>query len=146
MEEKLKRAGVDLTEHLSWYVRGGKTKLEIDRPPKIVKMCPWSYAQVCDCEVEIIDAIADVRALRSNVAAHDLKDQAKNLSVHDVANAQFVARELILAVTGFSQVRTDRIVAERKYPRTRYVRTRLSIENPRAKPIIPGWDLPEYNQ
>ena len=42
LETKLKQAGVDLTETLSWYLRGGKTKLEIDRPRKIVKMCPWS--------------------------------------------------------------------------------------------------------
>ena len=117
LEAKLKRAGVDLTEHLLWHVRGGKTRLELDRPPKIIKMCPWSYAQIRDCEVEIVDAIADVRALRSNVAAHDVKKQAKNLSVHDVANAQFVARRLILATTGFSQARIDRIVAGRKYPR-----------------------------
>jgi hypothetical protein len=117
LEAKLRHAGVDLTEHLLWHVRGGKTRLEIDRPPKIVKMCPWSYAQIRDCEVEIVDAIADIRALRSHVAAHDLKSQAKNLSVHDVANAQFVARRLILAATGFSQQRIDRIIASRKYPK-----------------------------
>jgi hypothetical protein len=84
--------------------------------PKIVKMCPWSSARIRDREVEIVDAIADVRALRSHVAAHDLKNQAKNLSVHDVTNAQFVARRLILAATGFSQQRIDRIIAGRKYP------------------------------
>ena len=39
LEAKLKRTGVDLTETLMWHVRGGKTRLEIDRPPKIVKMC-----------------------------------------------------------------------------------------------------------
>lgn len=54
--------GVDLNETLLWHIRGGKTRLELDRPPKIVKMCPWSYAQLRDCEVEIVDAIADVRA------------------------------------------------------------------------------------
>jgi hypothetical protein len=117
LEAKLKRAGVDLTETLMWHVRGGKTRLELDRPPKIVKMCPWSYAQIRDCEVEIVDAIADIRALRSNVAAHDVKDQAKYLSVHDVVNAQLVARQLILAATGFSKQRIERIIAARKYPK-----------------------------
>jgi hypothetical protein len=122
LEAKLKRAGVDLSETLLWHVRGGKTRLELDRPPKIVKMCPWSYAQIRDCEVEIVDAIADVRALRSNVAAHDVKDQAKYLSVHDVVNAQLVARQLILAATGFSEQRIERIIAGRKYPKQKPAR------------------------
>jgi hypothetical protein len=34
LEAKLRRAGVDLTELLLWHVRGGKTRLEIDRPPQ----------------------------------------------------------------------------------------------------------------
>jgi hypothetical protein len=128
LEMKLEQAGVDLTNTLTWYLRGGKTRLEMDRPPKIVKMCPWSwpYAKVRDCEVEIVDAIADILALRSHVAAHNLKYQAKNLSVHDVANAQFVARTLILAATGFSQARIDQIVAKRKYPRRRRIRTKAT--------------------
>lgn len=116
LEAKLRRAGVDLTETVPWHLRGGKTRLEIDRPPKIVKMCPWSYGQIRDCEVEIVDAIADVRALRSHVAAHDLKHEGKNLSVHDVANAQFVARRLILETTGFSEQRVNKIIADRRFP------------------------------
>jgi hypothetical protein len=100
-------------------------------------MCPWSwpYAKVRDCEVEIVDAIADVRALRSNVAAHDLKDQGKNLSVHDVANAQFVARLLILAATGFSKARIDRIIAKRKFPTQRQFIRRLKRLSLESRPV-----------
>jgi hypothetical protein len=46
----------------------------------------------------------------SHVAAHDLKNQARNLSVYDVVNAQLIARRLILAAIGFSQQRIDRII------------------------------------
>jgi hypothetical protein len=53
--------------------------------------------------LEVVDAIADVRALmerRCCSLSEGLKDQARNLSIHDVANAKFVARRLILAATG----------------------------------------------
>jgi len=117
LESKLKNAGIDLTELVVWHIRGGKTRLELDRPPKIVKMCPWSSHQIRDCEIEMADAIADLRALRSQVAAHDLKHQAKNLSVHDVANAQLVARRLILESMGFSDKYIDQVIAARRLPK-----------------------------
>ncbi len=117
LEAKLRKAGINLTEPIMWHVRGGRTRLEIARPPKIVKMCPWSYRQLRDCEIEIVDAIADMRSLRSGVAAHDLKQLARLLSVHDVANAQFVARSLILTAMGFGKAAIKRFTAKRKYPR-----------------------------
>jgi hypothetical protein len=118
LEAKLRSANVDLAELVVWHIRGGKTRLEISRPPKIVKMCPWSHWLIRDGEVEIVDAIADLRALRSHVAAHDIKNQAKNLSVHDVVNAQTVARILILAATGFTAARIKQLIATRKTPRS----------------------------
>lgn len=116
LETKLMRAGVDLKDHALWHLRGGKTRLEIQRPPKIVKMCPWSRHMIRDCEVEIVDAIADIRSLRSQVAAHDIKNQARCLSVHDVANAQYLARRMILSVIGFDKL-SKGIQAARHYPR-----------------------------
>lgn len=119
LEAKLERAGLDMKELALWHLRGGKTRLEIQRPPKIVKMCPWSSHMIRDCEVEIVDAIADVRALRSQVAAHDVKNLARCLSVHDVANAQYLARRIILAVAGFNERKFEEIRSARRYPRRR---------------------------
>jgi hypothetical protein len=116
LEAKLRNAGVDLTDLAVWRLRGGRTRLEIDRPPKIVRVCPWSRFGVRDCEVEVVDAIADLRALRSHVAAHDVKRRAECLSVDDVANAQYIARRLILAAAGFDDASIDKIDAARRYP------------------------------
>ena len=52
---------------------------------------------VRDFEAEVVDAIADVRWLRSAVSAHDIKVLASLISINDVANAQFLARRCILA-------------------------------------------------
>lgn len=120
LEQKLTDAGVDISKLVMWHVRGGKTRLELNRPPKIVKMCSWAHWQLRDCEIEMVDAIADLRALRSQVAAHDIKNQAKNLSVHDVANAQSVARQLILDSMGFNRVKIDAIVNGRRIGRRNF--------------------------
>jgi hypothetical protein len=52
--------------------------------------------------MEVIDAIHYVSFLRSWVAAHKTdKRMVRVLSVHDVANAQFLARRLFLEKMGF---------------------------------------------
>jgi hypothetical protein len=58
---------------------------------------------VRDEDVAVVDAIADLRWLRSAVAAHDVKDLASLLSIYDVANAQYMARRSILASLGLER-------------------------------------------
>jgi hypothetical protein len=105
LEQRLKNAGIKLNETLMWTLRGGKTKLEAERPPTIVRKCAWSCGQIRDCQIEFVDAIADLRWLRSRVAAHDVDILASKLSVHDVRNAQLVARRAILESMGFDKAR-----------------------------------------
>src|ERR1041385_3234396 len=97
LEQRLIKAGVDLSDRALWQIRGGKSRLENKRPPKVQALCKWSKHPIRDCEVDIVDALADPRWLRSGVGAHNVKDLADRLSVHEVANAQYLARRLLLA-------------------------------------------------
>ena len=55
-----------------------------------------------DVFVEVVDAIAHVSWLRSRVAAHRMDESlVKVLSQYEVANAQFLARRLLLEKMGF---------------------------------------------
>jgi hypothetical protein len=105
LERRLKKAGINLTVPLLWTLRGGRTRLEAKRPPTMMRKCKWSHGQVRDCEVDFVDAIADLRWFRSRVGAHDVDSFASVLSVHDVANAQGLARRAILESMGFTKER-----------------------------------------
>ena len=101
LEETLRRSGIDLNEPFYWNIRGGRTRLERKRPPKLTHKAPWSGQHVRDGAMHIADAIAYVGWLRSNVAAHTAKQpMMKVLSIYDVANAQFVARRLLMEAMG----------------------------------------------
>ena len=100
LEGRLESAHVHTTEPVVWLVRGGKTRLEAKRPPQSLGRQPWSCGNVRDCEVAMVDAIADVSWLRSCVASHRMTELTGLLSVHDVANSQFLAQRLLLDVLG----------------------------------------------
>ena len=96
-EGNLQRSKIDLKEPFYWNIRGGKTKIEGKRPPRLTEGAPWTRQNVRDGAMQIIDAVACVGWLRSNVAAHTAKQpMLKVLSVYDVANAQFLARRLLM--------------------------------------------------
>jgi hypothetical protein len=100
--ERLTKAGIDLSEKYLWDLRGGKTALERARRPRIISNAPWATWNVRSGMVEVVDAIAHVDWLRSKVSAHRLKPEfAKVLSAYDAANAQFLARRLLLESAGF---------------------------------------------
>jgi hypothetical protein len=97
LEKRLIEAGVNLQEHFPWDVRGPRTILERERPPRVVSRAPWARWDVRDCLVEVVDAIAHISWIRSKVAAHRLDPRfARALSVYDVSNAQHLARRLFL--------------------------------------------------
>lgn len=105
LELRLTKARININDMVLWTLRGGKTKLEAKRPPTIVRKCSWARGQVRDCKVHFVDAIADLRWFRSRVAAHDIDSLASVLSVHDVANAQGLARRAVLESMGFDDAR-----------------------------------------
>jgi hypothetical protein len=98
LEAHLRRAGLNPYMPIMWEVRGRKTLLERERPTRLQRRAPWtSWPDVRDVSVALVDAIAHVSWLRSRVSAHAAPHQLRSvLSPYDVANAQHVAREVIL--------------------------------------------------
>jgi len=96
LEKRLRKAGVDLTDPMLWTLRGPKTRLEQGRPTKNLGRASWACGKVRDEDVDICDAIADISWLRSRVSAHKSSELVDLLSPYDVANAQYLARRLIL--------------------------------------------------
>ncbi|MGH9612079.1 MAG: hypothetical protein ACRD4P_03255, partial [Bryobacteraceae bacterium] len=69
---------------------------------------PWAQWDVRDALVELVDAIAHVSWLRSKISSHRMKhDLVQLVSVYDVANAQFLARRLLLESLGFWALASD---------------------------------------
>lgn len=102
LEDRLRRGHVNLGEAFHWSLRGAKTGIERKRPPNIIQKAPWARYQVRDGKLAIIDAIHYVSFLRSWIAAHKTdKSLISVLSPYDVANAQFLARRLMLEKMGF---------------------------------------------
>lgn len=102
LEERLRKGHISLKERCLWNLRGPRTRIEIRRTPEIVKKARWAGHSVRDGEIEVTDAINYVSFLRSKLTAHRLDHgTVKLLSVYDVANAQFLARRLLLETMGF---------------------------------------------
>ena len=101
LEMRLRRRHINLKERCLWNLRGHRTRIEMKRAPEIVTAAEWVRHLVRDGEIEVIDAISYVSFLRSTLAAHKLNHATvKLLSVYDVANAQFLARRLLLETMG----------------------------------------------
>jgi hypothetical protein len=97
LEERLRKGHVNLRESFHWNLRGPRTRIEKKKSPILVARAPWARYQVRDGAMEVIDAIHYISFLRSWVAAHrGDKDLVRVLSIYDVANAQFLARRLLL--------------------------------------------------
>lgn len=104
LEQRLVKAGIDITDPINWQIRGNKTKLEADKPKHIHHTSipsPWARWTVRDRMVDIVDAIAHLSWLRSHVSSHRLKpSKAGLLSMYDITNGQYLARQLILESMG----------------------------------------------
>jgi hypothetical protein len=104
LEERLKRAGIDLSQPVIWNIRGGKSRLESERPQHLYatsRRTPWASWKIRDLEVEVVDAIGHASFLRSKVSSHRLKPSlVRMLSAYDVASVQQLARRLFLEKLG----------------------------------------------
>jgi hypothetical protein len=96
LEGRLVRSHINLTEHFLWNLRGGRTRIERKRTPNVIRAAKWATRHVRDGEMAVIDAINYTSFLRSTVAAHANKHMVRVLSAYDVANAQSLARRLLL--------------------------------------------------
>jgi hypothetical protein len=104
LEARLTKSGIDLADRFNWTIRGGKTRLERDKPRNIHRNAtksPWTRWTVRDRMIDIVDAIAHASWLRSQVASHRLRaERAGLLTAYDVANMQFLVRRLLYEKLG----------------------------------------------
>ena len=100
LENRLKAAGIDLSDTFPWLLRVTRRKIEMKKSLPITKPASWAYGRVRDHEVNITDAIAYASWLRSNVSSHTIKETTRRLTAYDVANVQHLARRLILESIG----------------------------------------------
>jgi len=101
LEERLVKAGIDLSEHLLWHLRDTPTSIERERKPASLQKTEWASYKVRDVYMNVIDTIAYASWLRSKVSAHRLSRLSKSLTIYDVANVQHLARRLLLEALGF---------------------------------------------
>jgi hypothetical protein len=105
LEDRLRRAGIDLSNPVIWSVRGGKSRLEAERPQHLFATSartPWAKWEIRDRHVEVVDAIGHASFLRSKVSSHRLNpSKVRMLSAYDVANVQHLARRLFLERLGY---------------------------------------------
>jgi hypothetical protein len=105
LEKRLRQAHVNLKENFYWNLRGGQTRIERKRTPNLIRAAKWARQHVRDGEIAVIDAINYTSFLRSTVAAHRTdKRMVRVLSVYDVANAQYLARRLLLEKLGYWRI------------------------------------------
>ena len=102
LEDRLTKAGINLQETLLWTLRGPKRKIELKKAPVLLSMEEWSKGIIVrDASIELVDAIAYTRWLRSYVSSHKTKDITSVISQYDVTNVQHLSRRLILETLGF---------------------------------------------
>jgi len=103
--KRLKESNINIDEHISWMIRGEETEIEKRKPIKTSGLTEWADPpdfiddfSLCikDGYVHLIDAINYISYLRSSISSHSVGKRIMELSVFDVANAQFLARRLIL--------------------------------------------------
>jgi hypothetical protein len=105
LENRLKQAGIDLSDPVVWSVRGGKSLLEAKRPKHLYAAAtptPWTRWDIRDRYVDVVDAIGHASFLRSRVSSHRLKPSwVRMLSAYEVANVQYLAQRLFLETLGY---------------------------------------------
>ncbi len=100
LERRLVAKGVNLQETALWTIRGTPRRMDRQRPTAPIRRAEWAWGRIRDEEVAVVDAIADLSWLRSRVASHKLGPEAPTLTGYDVANAQYLARRLLLESVG----------------------------------------------
>lgn len=102
LENRMRKAEINLKETLVWTIRGPKRKIELVKVPTLLSQYHWSNGvMIRDAPIELVDAIAYASWLRSYVSSHRTKDITRVVSPYDVINVQHLARRLILESLGF---------------------------------------------
>ena len=99
LEERLRRAGIDLNEPVRVLQRGQLTSIDKKRAEKGQRTRWRPRGRVRDADMPVVDAINDLSFLRSRVSAH-ASGEIHKLSPYDAATAQRLVRRLFLESVG----------------------------------------------
>jgi hypothetical protein len=101
LHASLIRAGIDPSYTVTWLVRGGNSRIMRQRPPPVGPRAQWARFDCRDREIAVADAIQYAEWLRSKTCAHRFSGLTRSLSLHDAANVQYLARDLLFEAIGF---------------------------------------------
>jgi hypothetical protein len=103
-ERRATKIGIDVNNPISWTFRGTPTKIERKKRPRIISKSKWAGGSIRDSEISLIDAINQISFIRSKIASHKVSkgnDATSSISIYDVANANFLARRVLLEKFGY---------------------------------------------
>ena len=98
IQERLINSKVDIQKKALWNLRSKPTKVHLKSKLQLVDKASWAGQYVRDSTIEIIDAIAYASWLRSKIIAHKLNDDFLSISIYDVANVNFLVRQILLDI------------------------------------------------
>jgi hypothetical protein len=96
LQRRLLKAKIDINDPFIWTLRGPKTRIERSRQIPSIGKTKWTYGQVRDRNVSIVDALAYASWLRSTTTTHRFTKTSTSLTVYDAHNVQFLARKLLM--------------------------------------------------
>lgn len=98
LENRLISAKINLNNKAYWNLRSRPTNIHPTDKLQLIGKASWAKYSVRDSKIEIIDAIAYCSWLRSKILAHKLNNDFLSISVYDVANVNFLIRQILLDI------------------------------------------------
>jgi len=95
---RLSKAKIDTSKKAYWNLRSRPTKVHPKEKLQLAGKASWSRYSIRDSTIEIIDAISYASWLRSKIIAHKLNDSFLSISIYDVANVNFLVRQILLDI------------------------------------------------
>lgn len=108
LEMRLKKSGINIDDESYWNLRSTPTKIERNLRKQnklsLLDKAQWAYGYTRDSKIKVIDAILLTSWMRSCVVSHKLSKSnylVNSISTYDVANANHLARRLLLEALGY---------------------------------------------
>ncbi len=104
MGNKSQKLGIDIDNPISWNFRSTSSRIERLKRPPIVSKATWTGGPIRDSDIALIDAVNQISFIRSKIASHRMSrenDATSSISIYDVANANLLARRLLLERLGY---------------------------------------------
>lgn len=113
IEQRLRTAGIDPGQTLTWTLRGAESISEAAIRPRLGSPTQYTDGQtVRDIELTLPEALHVCSYVRNFMTAHRFSEQSTYLGPYEVHNIQSVARRLILSQCGMWNVWTDDLLRQ----------------------------------